>query len=76
MREFAFQFKKYENDKDNLSLFIWGYVMLMIDFYSEANMTISPEEVEDNSLESAYGGSGIGTWTYFGERGSYPQFAT
>ena len=33
MREFAQNYLKYENDLNNYSLYVWGYAMLMIDYY-------------------------------------------
>ena len=33
VRAFAEHFKKYEHDKNNYSLYIWGYVMNLLEYF-------------------------------------------
>ena len=32
---FADQFKRYESDRNNFSLYVWGYFMPWIDYYKQ-----------------------------------------
>ena len=51
---------------DNNSLYIWGYVMPMIDYYKARDMVLSSGDVNEPDDDLT---------TYFGEEGLYPQFA-
>ena len=48
--------------------------MPMIESLSESGKMLSSDEVEANPSE-VYFKQGAGTWTFFGERELYPQFA-
>ena len=43
IKEFVSQFKRYEHDRDNFSLFIWGYVMPLLDYYKTHGKIVSSE---------------------------------
>ena len=57
LKEFASRFKKYEYDQDNYALYIWGYIMLMHEYYETTGQIIS----------------GHNYMTHFGEPNVFPQ---
>ena len=52
-RDFAQRFRKYENDRNNFTLYIWGYVMLMIDYYETENLILTDQLA--NKVSTFYG---------------------
>ena len=57
----ASYFKKYEEDSNNFSLYIWGYVMPLKEYYKANNMVLSVT-------------GEITQYTIYGEPDVYPQF--
>ena len=49
------------------SLYIWGYLMEMIDYFKDENMILSYDELGNPGENSS-------EWTYYGEPGVLPQF--
>ena len=53
---FAKHFKKYEHDRNNFSLYIWGYVMPLKEYYKANNMVLSVTgEITKNGQRTVYG---------------------
>ena len=46
-REFASHFEKFREDKNNISLYIWGYAMIMLDLYMTNDMVMVLHNPED-----------------------------
>ena len=57
IRYFAESFEKYENDPNNYSLYIWGYVMNLYDYYEAHGSVITSGD----------------WWITYGEPGVFPR---
>ena len=63
---------------NNFSLYIWGFVMIMIDFYDARNMLLSSDQVDEqysfNPDQEYWNDPNDYSWTYYGEQNLFPQF--
>ena len=80
IKEFAQSYLQFKDDLNKYSLFVWGYVMLMLDYHKKKNHLANPTEFLDSQSVnrlvsdpySQYGVPGdIGTINTYGEPGGH-----